>query len=84
MAELKSEGVVIGDGDLGWWFKNKLGLDLIRTQLLETALAGAEDFATIEREVLRLFNDLHSAHPLHRRAGDGDQRAPLLHRFPLF
>ena len=81
IAEMKSEGVTIHDGELGWWFKQKLGLDPLRTQLLDTALAGAEDYSTIEREVLRLFKDLHSADPLHRRQGDGDQRAPLLNRF---
>ncbi|CAK9101246.1 Retrovirus-related Pol polyprotein from transposon RE1 (Retro element 1) (AtRE1) [Includes: Protease RE1 [Durusdinium trenchii] len=81
IAEMKSEGVTIHDGELGWWFKQKLGLDPLRTQLLDTALAGAEDYSTIECEVLRLFKDLHSADPLHRRQGDGDQRAPLLNRF---
>eukprot|EP00913_Durusdinium_trenchii_P030654 g28709.t1 len=81
VAELKIEGVVIGDGELGWWFKHKLGLDPLSAQLLETALAGAEDYPTIEREVLRLFKDLHVADPLHRRGGEGEQRAPLLNRF---
>ncbi|CAK9081636.1 unnamed protein product [Durusdinium trenchii] len=81
VAELKAEGVTIHDGELGWWFKQKLGLDPLRTQLLETALAGAEDYPTIEREVLRLFKDLHAADPLYRRSGDADQKAPLLSRF---
>ncbi|CAK9027432.1 Teneurin-3, partial [Durusdinium trenchii] len=81
VAELKAEGVTIHDGELGWWFKQKLGLDPLRTQLLETALAGAEDYPTIEREVLRLFKDLHAADPLYRRSGDADQKTPLLSRF---
>ena len=82
VSEMKSEGVVISDNELGWWLKHKLGLDALRSQLLETALGGSEDYGTIEREVLRLFKDLHSADPLQRR-GDGgqDQRPPLLSRF---
>ena len=81
VSELKAEGVVIADGELGWWFKHKLGLDALRSQLLETALAGAEDYPTIEREVLRLFKDLHVADPLRKKANDQDNRAPLLNRF---
>lgn len=81
VSELKSEGVVIDEGELGWWFKRKLGLDALRSQLLETALGGAEDYPTIEREVLRLFKDLHVADPLYRRSQDGDQRTPMLQKF---
>lgn len=82
VSELKSEGVVIDEGELGWWFKRKLGLDALRSQLLETALGGAEDYPTIEREVLRLFKDLHVADPLYRRSQDGDQRTPMLQKAP--
>eukprot|EP00913_Durusdinium_trenchii_P033105 g30995.t1 len=50
VSEMKSEGVVISDNELGWWLKHKLGLDALRSQLLETALGGSEDYGTIERE----------------------------------
>ena len=67
VADLKGEGVVIGDGELGWWLRQKLGLDPLRRQLLDTALQGSEDYATIEAEILRLFRDLHENDPLYRK-----------------
>ena len=80
VSELKTEGVEVASSELGWFYKTKLGLDPLRSQLLETALGGSEDYSTIEREVLRLFKDLHVQDPLARRpAGDG--KAPLLQRF---
>ena len=66
-ADLKAEGVVIQEAELGWFFKDKLGLDPLRKQLLDTALQGREDYNVIEGEVLRLFKDLHLADPLQRR-----------------
>ena len=67
VAELKSEGVDIPSRELGWFLKQKLGLDAIRMQLLDTALAGSEEYAVIEGEVLRLFKDLHLNDPLYRK-----------------
>ena len=67
VADLKGEGVAIGDGELGWWLRQKLGLDPLRRQLLDTALQGSEDYATIEAEILRLFRDLHENDPLYRK-----------------
>ena len=67
VADLRAEGVVIHDNELGWWLKQKLGLDAIRRQLLDTALAGSEDYNVTEREILRLFRDLHDNDPLRRK-----------------
>lgn len=67
VADLRAEGVQLHDNELGWWLKHKLGLDALRRQLLETALGGSEDYQLIEREVLRLFRDLHDNDPLRRR-----------------
>ena len=67
VADLKAEGVVLPDGEIGWWFKEKLGLDALRRQLLDTALQGSESYAVIEAECLRLFRDLHSQDPLFRK-----------------
>ena len=44
-----------------------MGLDPLRRQLLDTALQGSEDYATIEAEIFRLFRDLHENDPLYRR-----------------
>ena len=71
VADLKSEGVVLPSSELGWFFREKLGLDPLRKQLLDTALQGKEDYADIETETLRLFKDLHIADPLYRKLGDG-------------
>ena len=67
VADMKAEGIVLRDGELGWWLKEKLGLDALRKQLLDTALAGAEGFNVIEAEILRLFRDLRLQDPLLRR-----------------
>ncbi len=77
VGELKAEGVTLPSTELGWFLRSKLGLDPLREQLLETALAGKEEFEVIEREVLRLFKDLHSADPLYRQSGKGS----MLQRF---
>ena len=37
LADLRAEGVTLPSGEVGWFFKNKLGLDSLRLQLLETA-----------------------------------------------
>ena len=79
VGELKSEGVQLPTTELGLFLRTKLGLDPLREQLLETALAGREEYDSIEREVLRLFKDLHSADPLHRRAGG--EKGSMLQRF---
>ena len=79
-AELKQEGIKLPAGELGWFLKSKLGLDPLRQQLLETALAGKEDYDVVESEVLRLFKDLHTSDPLMRKPMN-KQRPPLLQRF---
>ena len=79
VADLKAEGVSLPTGELGWFYRSKLGLDPLRSQLLETALAGAESYEAIERETLRLFKDLHAQDPLARCVPH--QRPPLLQRF---
>ena len=68
VSDLRAEGAKIPDSEVGWFFKEKLGLDALRRQLLETALQGSEDYNVIEAECLRLFRDLHSQDPLYRRA----------------
>jgi hypothetical protein len=77
-AELKREGINLPDTELGWFLKDRLGLDPLRKQLLETALGGREAYVDVESEVLRLFRDLHVSDPLYKRA---PERPPLLQRF---
>ena len=76
--ELKREGIVLPDTELSWFLKDRLGLDPIREQLLDTALQGRESYPEVEAEVLRLFRDLHTADPLYRKPAE---RPPLLQRF---
>ena len=66
VADLKSEGVNL-PSELGWFLKDKMGLDPLRKQLLDTALQGAEDYNIIESEILRLFKELHISDPLYRK-----------------
>ena len=67
VADLKSEGVNLPSAELGWFLKDKMGLDPLRKQLLDTALQGAEDYNIIESEILRLFKELHISDPLFRK-----------------
>ena len=78
-AELKREGIHLHEEELGWMLKERLGLDPIRKQLLETALAGKEAYDVVETECLRLFRDLHTADPLHRSRQP--EKPPLLQRY---
>jgi hypothetical protein len=79
VADLKAEGVTLPSSELGWFLKEKSGLDPLRKQLLETALQGQEEYEQIERESLRLFRDLHLSDPLFRRMGDrNDGNKPKL------
>ncbi|CAE7399786.1 Ank3 [Symbiodinium necroappetens] len=71
VSDLKSEGVRLPDAEVGWFFKEKLGLAALRRQLLETTLQGAEGYSTIESECLRLFRDLHLQDPLYRKLDPG-------------
>jgi hypothetical protein len=81
-ADLRSEGIQLPAAEQGWFLRERLGLDGIRKQLLETALGGVEDYDSVEREVLRLFKDLHSADPLQRRSfGNADGKPSLMDRF---
>ena len=68
-SELKSEGIDLPSSELGWFLREKLGLDPLRKQLLETALQGRERFEDVEAEALRLFKELHASDPLYRRVG---------------
>ncbi|CAE7780296.1 tenm3, partial [Symbiodinium necroappetens] len=81
IADLKAEGVVLPDPEVGWFYKEKLGLDGLRKQLLETALAGAEDYHQIEAECLRLFRDLHTQDPLFRKADRAQGRLTVRRMF---
>jgi transposase InsO family protein len=81
VADLRAEGVQLHDNELGRWLKQKLGLDALRKQLLETALAGSEDYALIETEVLRLFRDLHEQDPLKRRFEPGTPKLTIRRLF---
>ena len=76
--ELKREGILLPDTELSWFLKDRLGLDPIRKQLLDTALQGRESYSKVEAEVLRLFRDLHTADPLYRKPAE---RSPLLQKF---
>ena len=70
------------DGELGWFLREKLGLDPLRKQLLDTALANREDYNDIESESLRLFKDLHDSDPLIRRAVAGKFFGPRRSSMP--
>ncbi|CAK9043510.1 unnamed protein product [Durusdinium trenchii] len=72
-ADLAAEGVQIQATELGWFLRQKLGLDSLRQQLLETALAGREEYGVVEAECLRLFKDLHQNDPLRRFDRTGDR-----------
>ena len=56
VADLRMEGVTLPSSELGWFLKQKLGLDAIRQQLLETALQGKETYEETEVEVLSLIH----------------------------
>ena len=77
-AELKREGIDLPPGELGWFLKDRMGLDPIRKQLLDTALGGSENYEQVESEALRLFRELHTSDPLYRRPAE---QRPLLQRF---
>ena len=77
MSEMRREGIELPTAELGWFFKDRVGLDAIRVQLLETALQGRENYEAVEQECLRLFRDLHASDPLYKSS----KPAPLLHRF---
>lgn len=77
-AEMKREGINLPSGELGWFLRDRMGLDAIRSQLLETALAGRDGYDDVESEALRLFRHIHTADPLHKKQF---KRPPLLQRF---
>ena len=62
-AELKGEGIDLPSSELGWFLREKLGLDPLRKQLLETALQGRESFEDVETEALRLLRTSTSRTP---------------------
>ena len=71
---MKTEGVKLPDPEVGWFFKEKLGLDALRRQLLDTALQGAEAYGTIEGEWSSAFQRFASTGPSLSSLGQG-QRA---------
>lgn len=71
--DLAAEGVTIHSTELGWFLRQKLGLDPTRKQLLETVLVGREEYSAVEGECFRLFRELHMSDPLHRRSDHGDR-----------
>ena len=75
---MKREGINLPSGELGWFLRDRLGLDAIRSQLLETALAGRDGYDDVEAEALRLSRHIHTSDPLHKKQFD---RPPLLQRF---
>ena len=66
--EMKREGIELPKEELGWFLRERLGLDPLRKQLLETALGGRESYEEVETECLRLFRDLHASDPLAQEA----------------
>ena len=85
IAEMRREGINLCAGELGWFLKDRLGLDALRVQLLDTALQGKEDYDDVEREVLRLFRDLHVADPLNKaKPSGGESRSYTLHPSSTF
>ena len=81
VADLKTEGVTLPSSELGWFFREKLGLDPLRKQLLDTALQGRENYADIESETLRLFKDLHISDPLYRKMDGGRSKLTIRRLF---
>ncbi|CAE7211399.1 ABCB25 [Symbiodinium natans] len=81
VSDMRSEGVKLPDTEVGWFFKEKLGLDALRRQLLDTALQGAEACGTIESECLRLFRDLHLQDPLYRKLEKGSGKLSIRRMF---
>ncbi|CAK9071940.1 unnamed protein product [Durusdinium trenchii] len=79
VSEMRREGIILPSKELGWFLRNRLGLDAIRVQLLDTTLRGRESYEEVEAEPLRFFRDLHSENPLHRKSVT--DRSPLLSRF---
>ena len=80
-AEMKLEGIILPPAELGWFLREKLGLDSIRKQLLETALQGRHRYEEVEVEVLRLFKDIDTADPLYKRSQMNDGKPSLMQRF---
>ena len=77
-ADLRNEGILLPSSELGWFLREKVGLDSIRKQLLETALNGRDSYEAVEGETLRLFKDIHTADPLQKRFGGGSDGKPSL------
>ena len=81
-ADLRNEGINLPSSEIGWFLREKVGLDSIRKQLLETALNGRDSYEAVEGEILRLFKDIHTADPLQKRFGGGSDGKPsLMSRF---
>ena len=75
VADLKGEGVLIGDAELGWWLKTEDGAGPIAKAAFGLQhFKEVRDYGTIEAEILRLFRDLHDNDPLYRRM---ENRQPL-------
>ena len=59
VVEMKQEGILLPDGELGCFLKSKLGLDPLRSQLLETALAGRESYDAVEGKVYCVYSRIY-------------------------
>ena len=60
VAEMKAEGISIDDAEAAWFYKQKLALNEVQEQMLETTLNNtAETYADCEREAVRLFKRIH-------------------------
>ena len=79
-SDLKREGISLPSQKLGWFLRDRMGLDPLRKQLLETALGSKEDYESVEAEALRLFRDIHTSDPLYKKINDHN-KSSLLSRF---
>ena len=78
VGEMRAEGITIDDAETAWFYKQKLALNEMQKQMLETTLGtSTEVYADCEREAVRLFKRMHFGatgdggqhHPGHRRPG---------------
>ena len=64
VSEMRAEGISLEDGEASWFFKQKLCLNEVQKQMLETTLgASTEVYAECEKEAVRLFKRIHQHGP---------------------
>ena len=60
VAEMRAEGITLDDAESAWFYKQKLVLNEVQKQLLETTLSSTDEtYADCEREAVRLFKRIH-------------------------